>query len=55
MRNNATDNYNTISLIGNNSYSICFMNYLFSIQGVEVLYSNKYKIHDFLSFYKCFL
>lgn len=46
MRNNATDNYNTISLIGNNSYSICFMNYLFSIQGVEVLYSNKYKIHD---------
>lgn len=46
MRNNATDNYNSVSLIGNNSYHICFMNYLFSTQGVKTLYSNKYKIHD---------
>lgn len=46
MRNNVTDNYNSVSLIGNNSYHICFMNYLFSTQGVEALYSNKYKIHD---------
>lgn len=46
MRKNVTDNYNTVSLIGNNSYNICFMSYLFSTQGVETLYSNKYKIYD---------
>lgn len=46
MRDKPTDNYETIALIGNNAYHICFMKYLFSSQGIETLSSNEYGLED---------
>lgn len=46
MRISANDNYGTISLIGNSSHDIKFMNYLFESQGVKSIYDFSFEIND---------
>lgn len=46
MRKEPTDDYIDFSLIGNNSYDMMFMKYLFLSQNVNSYYCDKYKIDD---------
>ncbi len=46
MRNFTTDNYEQIALIGNNSYDIKFMHYLFESQGIKNNYDTKFELSD---------
>lgn len=46
MRKEPTDDYIDFALIGNNSYDMLFMKYLFLSQNVNTYYCDKYKIGD---------
>lgn len=46
MRNDPTDNYKTIALIGNSSYNIKFMHYLFESQGIKSIYVSSLELLD---------
>lgn len=46
MRNSPTDNYDKIALIGNSSYDIKFMHYLFESQGVKGIYDSNFELSD---------
>ena len=46
MRILPTDNYEKIALIGNSSYDIKFMHYLFESQGLQGIYDSNYEVVD---------